>query len=184
LLSYIHKHYPYIKQLKFEDASYRTYDDGQIIDLAEMSYITTGKTWYEKNFGATLDPSSRAQFKRAEQKFKEMKEKLLWDEFSQELPKDGPVEFPEMKKMYEEAATWQEFFGPLREKMGVENFCPFISAWINPFMAGAFGMKFIQFRYLMPIEGNTIAFTEVPYSRGGRRFTRKNLKLRPLALME
>ena len=184
LLSYIHKHYPYVKQLKFEDASYRTCDDGQLIDLAEMSYITTGKTWYEKNFGATLDPSSRAQFKRAEQNFKEIKEHAKWDDFSRSLPKDSPVEFSEMKKIYEEASTWQEFFGPLREKMGVETFCPFISPWINSFMAGAFGMKFIQFRYLMPVEGNTIPFTEHPYSRGGRRFTRKNLKLRPLALME
>ncbi len=183
-LAYIHKHYPYVKYLKFDDASHRTCDDGQLIDLAEMTYITTGKTWYEKNFGAKLEKSSKTDFIKAEHRFQEMKLKVTWETFSGNFPKEILTEIPDMQKMYEEATTWQNFFGPLRERMGIENFCPFVAPWLEQFMHSYFGTKFIKFKYLMPVEPNTIPFIEQPYLKGGKRFTRKNLKLRPLALME
>ncbi len=184
LLSYIHKHYPYVKQLKFDDASSRTCDDGQRVDLAEMSYITTGKTWYEKNFGVTMGSSTQEIFKKAEQKFLKSKAETSWESFSGDIPKDKIKNISDMKSMYETAETWQDFFGPLREKMGVEKFCPFIASWLEPFMKSKFGVKFIKFEYLMSIEPNIIPFTEFPYSRGGRRFTRKNLKLSAMSYME
>lgn len=183
-LSYIHKHYPHIKQMKFEDASYRPCDDGQIIDLAEMSYITTGKTWYEKNFAATLAPTSEGQFKVLELKFQKMKLEIDWNTFKGFITTKLPIDEIELQKIYEDATTWQDFFGPLREKMGIELFCPFVAPWLHTFMEMVFKFSFIQFKYLMPVEPNRISFTELPYSRGGRRFTRKNLKLRPLSLME
>lgn len=185
-LSYIHTHYSYVKYLKFDDASNRNCDNGRIVDLAEMSYITTGKTWYEKNFGAKLSESSRILFDRVERKFQEMKSTVAWEPFSANLEKgkDSPIPILEIKDMYEKAATWQDFFGPLREKMGIEKFCPFVAPWLEEFMHSYFKMKFIKFEYLMPLEPNKISFTELPYSRGGRRFTRKNLKLSPMSYME
>jgi hypothetical protein len=183
-LSYIHKHYPYVKELKFDDASYRTCDNGQQVDLAEMTYITTGKTWYQKNFGARLSESSVADFNRTEQRFQEMKSKVSWETFSGNISKEILIKIPEMKEIYENASTWQDFFGPLREKMGIEKFCPFVAPWLEQFMHSYFKSKFIRFEYLMPIEPNIIPFTELPYSRGGRRFTRKNLKLSAMSFME
>jgi hypothetical protein len=172
-LSYIHTHYPHVRSLKFEDASYRACDNGQIVDLAEMSYLTTGSTWYEKNFGAILDPASQAQFKALETKFQTFKGELSWDSFRGFITTALPLAEAELKSLYESSTTWQDFFGALREKLGVEKFCPFVAPWLRTFMEFGFKRSFIQFAYRMPVEGNTIPFTELPYVRGGRRFTRK-----------
>jgi hypothetical protein len=184
LLSYISKYYSYVKYLKFDDASYRTCDNGLHVDLAEMTYITTGKTWYEKNFGAIMTSSTRDIFNKAEERFKKSKSETSWDTFCGTVNNDIIKIVPNAKKLYEEAETWQSFFAPVREHMGIEKFCPFVAPWLEQFMRTSFGTKFIKFEYLMPLEPNKIEFTELPYARGGKKFTRKHLKLRQLSIME
>lgn len=177
-LSYIYKHYPYVKQLNFEDASYRRCDTGEIIDLAEMSYITTGKTWYEKHFGASVAPQSRAMVANIESKFQEIKGGMSWDECKSYITNELPIEEAEMKQLYDTVKTWQDFFGPLRDRIGIESFCPFVAPWLEIFMKAHFKKRFIQIPYHIPIKENIIEFTEVPYTHGGKRFTRKRIEYR------
>ena len=78
-ISYIKTAFPHVKGISFNDASFRTCDNGKNVSLAMMSYITTGKTWYEKNFGAYLESEYLDIFKVAEQRFIESKKNISWE---------------------------------------------------------------------------------------------------------
>ena len=78
-ISYIYKNYPHVKGLSFNDASYRSCDNGNTVSLAIMSYIASGKTWYETHFGAYLEAEYISAFKSAEQRFQESKKIIQWE---------------------------------------------------------------------------------------------------------
>jgi hypothetical protein len=179
LCSYIHNTFPYIEYLTFSDASYRTCDDGHDVELAEMTYLRTGKTWYEKNYDAFIDEAHKSLFETMETRLENAKRNLTWNEFKQFISGSYPYPETEMKDMFENAATWQAFFDPLSERMGISKFCIFVAPWLHRFFTAVSRTSFSSFRYILPIHRvPTIDYTLSAYHRGGRKLTRRRVNLR------
>ena len=186
LVSYIQQKYPYVKKLRFNDTSFRTCNNGTNVELAEMSYIRTGKTWYEKQFHAYMDPEDLESFRKKELNFTNEKKKFTWNlmkSIMRTLPINETITEEQMQHLFENANTWQDFFGPLSDRIGIPEFCNFVSSWLHSFMLSKFKGSLSFASYILPIDDrNTIDFSESNYTRGGKRFTRKYIKKRPMNL--
>ena len=181
LISYIQLHYPYIRTLSFTDTSFRTCENGQHIELAEMSYIRTGKTWYESNFYAYLEEPYASTFRQADSIFQEHKKFFTWEMMKSFILSDLPLPETDMKTMFETASTWQEFFGPLSNKIGIPEFCIFVAQWLHRFLHLHMRYSFTSAKYQIPLDSiETIEFKESEYMRGGKRFTRRTLRQHPM----
>lgn len=176
ILTQIKDKFPWIKNLMFNDASERTCDNGEIISLATLSYLTTGKTWYEKNFGAFLEPSAQKEFKQKEAKFQEQKQKLSWEMMKESIQGNLPLPEEDMKQLQEESKTWQDFFGGLRDKAGIAEVCEFLSPWVSDFIHQFFEYEFMKTKYVMPVVSYPIQQTITEQQRGGKRLTRRYLR--------
>ena len=179
LLTYIHDIYPTTKAMRFSDASTQTCDNGFSVDLSEMLYLITGKTWYEKNFGAYLDGYSLENFKTLETGFQAKKSTISWEMMKDIITTDLPLTDDEMKQLYDSAVTWQDFFGGLSEKIGIPEMCNFMAPWLHRFIQQYFRFNFMANTYMIPVGDYKIPYTVLEYKniRGGRRFTRKRVKL-------
>ena len=178
LMSYISRMYPLIETLKFNDASFRVCDNKYIVELPQMNYITSGKTWYEKHFGVYLDTKEKERFLEYERKFQAAKKTTSWAYFRSFITSELPFSEEEAEKLYDSVDSWQEFFRPVLDKIGISQFCIFVSPWLNTFFLKFFKKSFVSFDYLMPIT-NSVKFTETQYVHGGQRFTRKVIYKRP-----
>jgi hypothetical protein len=177
LCELIRKKYKHIDTVSLTDASFRTCDNGHDVDLAVMTYLRTGKTWYEKNYGAYLDQSDVPKFNTMEQRMHQLKEIMTWNEFKQFIKGVFLITEKEMQMMFETAATWQDFFGPLSDKMGISDFCIFVSPWLGSFWDLS-KHSFSSGTYYIPLKNiPTIEYKPVEYKRGGRRFTAKRLRV-------
>jgi hypothetical protein len=176
-MSYIKDNYPYITTLRFEDASYRTCDNNKVIELAEMNYIYSGKTWYEMKFGAYLDGKDALDFSKANKAFQEIKKIMDWNKFKGyiTIPFDESV----LETIYTSSETWQDFFSQLRVKLGVSEFCIFLAPWFHRFMTVVFKLNLARLKYILPLD-KSVEYSVLNYSRGGRQLTRKKLKQRPI----
>ncbi len=178
LASYIRNEYPYVEYLQFNDASNRTCDNGITTDLAAMTFIYSGKTWYEKNFHAIMLPSRVQQFSGIIDRYNKKKATYTWSDFKELFIKgELPLNEDTIRGMYESSDTWQFFFSQLVDQIGVPTFCNFISPWLTPFVRKVMGHEFISIPYLMQISKLKI----INYNRvvGGRlarkKFTRRRL---------
>ena len=171
-ITYIHKTYPHVKGISFNDASFRTCDNGKQISLALMSYISTGKTWYEKNFGAYLSSKSLILFESINQRFQSAKTTISWEIMKNIMENQIPMEESKMKTMFESAATWQDFFGPIREVIGISEFCIFVEPWLDNFINETMDYNILGLQYILPVKDHTIVYIISDYQRGGKRFTR------------
>jgi hypothetical protein len=179
-LSYIKNNYSHVKTVTFTDASVRQCDNNQYVDLAEMSYIRTGKTWYETHFDAYLDPSDQPKIRQCQLKFAEAKKNITWDLMNQYMTGPLPMEEEEMKQLFEKATTWQEFFGTLSDRITIARFCEFVAPWLHKFLIQHMGFPFSSVHYVISLSVFTpIEYTTADYKRGGRRFTEKKRRIRP-----
>lgn len=178
LMAYIKDTYPYVSSLRFEDTSYRTCDNNQIVELAEMNYVYSGKTWYEMKFGAYLDGKDALVFTEANRIFQAKKESMNWNSFKKYITIPLPYDDSILETMYTTSLTWQDFFSSLRNKMGVADFCTFLSPWFHRFMNIIFKLNLSRLKYILPLT-KSVSYTMTPYVRGGKRHTRKILKQRP-----
>lgn len=170
LLSYIHDNYPHVKYLIFNDMSMRTCDDGNEVSLALMSYLATGKTWYEKHFGAFRDTIPAQTFRQREEQFQEAKKRVSWEAMHSFIRGPLPIPEGEMRALYESATTWQEFFGPLSKQIGIQQFCIFLAPWIRHFAMCYLRDTLTSPQFLLPIENYDIHYK----TRGGKR--RRHIK--------
>lgn len=177
-ITYIQKTYPHVRGISFNDASYRTCDNGQNVSLAMMSYITSGQTWYEKHFGAYLDAKSKVKFIPVEKEFIESKKTFTWEMMNTLIESEFPIEKEKVKELFDSAGTWQEFFGPLKEKLGISEFCIFIAPWIPKFIQLTMDDTILGLHYILPIQDYGIVYSISDYQRGGKRFTRAIKKKR------
>jgi hypothetical protein len=178
LCEFIRNRFKYITELTFTDASSRTCDNGQDVELAEMSYMRTGYTWYEKKYGAYLHEDSYIPFKKMQDRLEKARA-LSWNDFKHYIPNIGYVKEFDLKSLYESTSSWQDFFGPLSDKIGISNFCNFVAPWMHSFFHSVTNTSFSSFNYVLPINRvPTIEYDEMNYVRGGRKFTRKQ-KQRP-----
>jgi hypothetical protein len=179
LISYLSDNYHHLRGIKLKDASYKTCDDNQNILLSEMSYLTTGLTWYEKNFNAYLKESDKERFESAVREFNAHKENITWPMFQSFIKSPLPesLKEDELKDMYESASDWSAFFTTLRDKLGVSQFCIFAAPWLHSFVMAVMRFDFTSVEYIIPINREFhIGYTKNNYKRGGRRFTRKQRK--------
>jgi hypothetical protein len=177
LCAYIRKHYPYVTILSFTDASYKTCDNNIDVELAEMTFLRTGKTWYEKNYSAYLEESYIPQYNEMLHKLDIAKKTMTWNDFSQFIAGECSMYNKEMEELYNSAIVWQDFFGPLSTKIGISEFCIFVAPWLHKFFMAITNASFASFKYRMPLDKIPgIEYSESQYVRGGRRFTQKRMK--------
>lgn len=187
LMAYIKKHFPYIKTLSFNDASHKPCDNGHVVELSEMNYIRTGITWYQKHFHAYLNEQDLARFLVATTKFQALKSLFTWAQMKSIMTTYNGLEIEEgvVRSMFEKAATWQDFFGPLSDRIGISEFCGFVAPWLHAFLIHSLRFNFAGPLYIIPLDLNLdLDYEETAFAQGGRRFTRKQLKTRPLSIME
>jgi hypothetical protein len=149
------------------------------VDLAEMTYLRTGQTWYEKNYGAYLDDKDIPKFNDMKRKLNQLKTSMSWTDFKQFIKGEYPYSEPELQTLFDAAASWQDFFGPLSDKMGMPDFCTFAAPWLHTFFWNVTRYSFAAGTYLIPLKNiPSISYTAVEYKRGGKRFTRKRFPMK------
>lgn len=172
MVAIIRDRFPYVRRLFFNDASYRMCDNATVVELPELYYITSGRTWYETQFGAYLEGDDLVKFKAADEAFQRKKAQLSW-----ETMKGGyldTVTDDALQQQYDSATTWQEFFRPLRDRLGAAEFCEFVAPWLHRFMSDIMDFSFFSMKYFVDIVSVIpIAYTTEPWVQSaGRRQTR------------
>jgi hypothetical protein len=176
LIQYIFNTYPTVKELSFNDLSIKRCNNDADVNLAVMTYLYTGKTWYEKNFNAYPAMQSIPEITRILQKYNDAK-KIQWDDMKEVIQNHSIIPFneTEIETLYANANTWKDFFEPIYAQMEIADFCNFISSWLDTFILYYFN-NLQGLIYMIPIENKNIAYKELEYIRGGRRYTKKSIK--------
>ena len=169
LIQYIYINYSYVKELSFNDLSIKKCDNKYDMNLAVMTYLYTGKTWYEKNFNAYIASHCKNTMKQYIHKLNESK-LIDWDEMKDTIT----MEYPHIDILYEKSDSWKEFFETIYNNLEIADFCNALSPWIDSFILKFFN-NLQGLTYCMPIEDKNIKYTEHEYIKGGR-FTRKNIR--------
>jgi hypothetical protein len=166
LMSYIKNNFPFVKEIQLTDVSNKECNNGATVQLYEMSYITTGKSWYERNFGAMLKPDAAVKFAREDANFQKKKHIIGWEGIKIFMRGELPIEENEMRDMFEQTNTWQEFFGWVSDKVGMAKFCEFVAPWLQAFL-------FRNFKFQVPFVNYYISldtYTPNTYTlEGGKR---------------
>lgn len=202
LIQYINDTYPEVKYLSFNDLSTfrekgiaepsglgtRRCDNGYDTNLAVMTYLYSGKTWYEKNFDVTISLQSKDILDKIVKKFNNSK-KQSWNIIKDTIYnyKELPYTESEIEKIYEEAITWNNFFATIVNKIKINNFCIFISAWLDSFIIQYFN-NLMGLSYDMPIRETGLKYTKNTFV-GGRyksyfKGARKNKTIKRFSEME
>lgn len=178
LMSYIKRNYPQVKEIQLTDVSSKKCNNGATVQLYEMSYISTGKSWYEKNFGAKLRPDSAAAFAKEDAKFQEKKPIIGWEGIKMFMRGELPLPEEQMKELFNSTRTWQEFFGGILEKIGIADFCEFVAPWLQGFISRNMKFSFPFVTYYIPLDTYTPNSYNIEPFRGGKRrlYTAKRLK--------
>jgi hypothetical protein len=173
-ISYIKKNYTHIRTVSFSDTSYRTCDNGSDVELAEMQYIRTGKTWYQTHFGAYMDSSDTRKLTACSERFQRNKQFMTWKELKSYIKGNLPFDEYLLKDMYESSTTWQDFFGNLSDKMGISDFCSFVAPWLHRFIESELKFYFSSARFYIPVDKiKTIDYKSETYQQADKRFTQK-----------
>jgi hypothetical protein len=188
LIQYIHDKYPEVKYLSFNDLSTRRCDNGYDINLAVMTYLYSGKTWYEKNFNTTISIQSKETLDKIVKKLNNSK-KQSWNVIKDTIYnyKELPYSESEIEKIYKDAITWNEFFEAILNKIKINNFCIFISPWIDRFIIQYFN-NLMGLSYDMPIKETGLKYQKNEFV-GGRyksyfKGARKNKTIKRFSEME
>lgn len=168
LLQIIHDRYPDVKYLLFNDLSTRRCDNTLNVNLAVMTYLYTEKTWYEKNFGASISSQSKTPFAAAQQRLTESK-RIPWDVVKSTIINYTTLPYSEdaLELLYENSKTWKEFFGQIEKTVGIKQFCIFISSWLDSFTLKYFN-SLMGMTYQMPIAQTDIIYTATEWKGGAR----------------
>jgi hypothetical protein len=174
LSRYIYDKYPNVKELSFNDLSTRQCDNENDVNLAVMTFLYAGKTWYEKNFNAYIASHNKSEMEKIKRKYSEAKS-IPWEEMKETVrnnPYSGMTD-DEMGELYMNTETWKEFFETIYDKIEIADFCMFISTWVDAFIQKYFN-NLQGLTYIMPIVRYNIDYKESNYVNvGGRRYTRK-----------
>ncbi len=189
LLQIIHDRYPVVKYLLFNDLSTRRCDNTMNVNLAVMTYLYTEKTWYEKNFGASIAQQSKDALAAAQQRLAESKH-LPWSSIKSTITNYHILPYTEeaLQTLYEDSKTWKEFFGQIEKHVGIKQFCIFISGWLDSFILKYFN-NLMGMTYQMPIQEQDIEYTATEW-KGGARYksffkgARKNKTIKRFSEME
>lgn len=175
-ITFIEKYFNYVKELEFKDASTRECDNGIVVSLSKLSYLTSGETWYQKNFSAYLKKADLDKFNLIHNEFQNSKINFTWNMMESIITTNYPEEY-DIENIFNSTKTWLEFFVKVRNSIGVSNFCIFISPWFENFLDMYMKFNFLNEKYYIPIKNKNIEIKLYPYVKGGRRETRKNTRI-------
>ena len=170
LLQYLYNNYPSVKELNFNDMSTKKCDNKQDINLAVMTYLYSGKTWYEKNFGAYLADYNINIMNMYIDKLNKAKH-IPWDEMKETIN----IEYDNIEELYNNSKIWKEFFETIYKELEIADFCNSISPWIDSFILKYFN-NLQGLNYLMPVNNKNLKYTESEYVKKGGRYTRKAIQ--------
>ena len=222
LIQYIHDTYPEVKYLSFSDLSTfrekgiaepsglgtRRCNNGSNVNLAVMTYMYSGKTWYEKNFGATIAKQSKNALDDIIIKWNKSKIQTHWsivkdmiynyktlpftEKELEELYDHKELSEQELVSIYKDVSvakitSWKDFFEPIFKKIGIAQFCIFVSPWLDSFISENFN-NLMGLSYDMPIKPTNIKYTKNAFI-GGRyksffKGARKNKTIKQFVEME
>jgi hypothetical protein len=189
LIQYIHDTYPEVKYLSFSDLSTRRCDSGTHVNLAVMTYLYSGKTWYEKNFDATISQKSKNALDDIIKKLNKSKIETPWHIIKDMMYnyKTLPFTEKELEVLYKETLTWKDFFEPIFQKIDIAKLCIFVSDWLDSFIIQYFN-NLMGLSYDMPIKPTNIVYTKSEFV-GGRyksyfKGARKNKTIKRFSEME
>lgn len=176
-LQYITEHYPTVTHLSFNDLSTRTCDNQNDVNLAVMTVFYTGGTWYQKNFRATIAPQSAEDLEKIMDRYQDVKKTTPWAIMKDTIAIPAATEYVSehaLETLYNAAATWEEFFQPLYQKLNIAAFCMFVGEWMDRFIARYFN-NLQGLTYWMPVASMNIPYRIRPFQEGGkpRRYTCK-----------
>jgi len=80
-MTYVHRNYPTVTEMTFTDRSTRQCDNGASVSLSGMKLCTDGKTWYESQFQAVIDPDYQSAYDTKMKDATELKNTLPWETF-------------------------------------------------------------------------------------------------------
>lgn len=171
-MSYLHKYYPDVKQMKFTDLSTRECDNGASVSLVATKMLTDGSTWYESRFHAYINPTHKEIYDDMLRRATEKKRTMTWDTFKrfgkiEHLPMDA-------EKLYEKSDTWQQFFSGIRDEIGPSKLCIWFSkdGWFNDFVNSALSMEWMTMPFLIDVSSFSMELDPIPMvfkKDGGRR---------------
>jgi hypothetical protein len=177
MLEHIQQNYPYVKQLTFDDYSYRECAPGIYIDLAYFYYALYGETWYMKKMGAYfMSEADRSAFENLHTAFQKSKETTSWALYDRYATTEHPLPVEQMQKLYTETSTWTTFFTMVRDAVGdIGVLCAYMQPWITTFIKEHAKLRFTSYTFAMDVPNpvlSTIMYEISPYVKGGRRRTR------------
>lgn len=169
-MTYVHRNYPTVKHMIFTDMSTRQCDNGASVSLSGMKIFTEGKTWYETQFHAVLDPDYQSAYDAMMRYATELKGALPWDTFVYDTVNNATLlGIDQIKQTYESSDTWQEFFRYVRSQLGVAAFCVCLSekGWFDNFIQTRLRFHLMSVQYLIDPSLYDIDYTLTPV-KGGR----------------
>ena len=183
ILALISKMYPNIESYQFKDFSEKTCDNGANIHLGYFSLITSGKTWYEKNFGAILqNPIIRKIYYEDKNKFN--KKDIIGIDISEILSNINKPLKEIILNEYNNSISYRDFFNNLNIKFGRNMLCEYLQPWIQKFMIQLNFEQYFHMDWIIPIEELNKKNINIVYSKiisknknfNNTNFTRNNKK--------
>ena len=183
MLALISKMYPDIESFQFKDFSEKTCDNGANIHLGYFSLITSGKTWYEKNFGAILqNPIIRKIYYEDKNKFN--KKDIIGIDISEILSNINKPLKEIILNEYNNSISYRDFFNNLNIKFGRNMLCEYLQPWIQKFMIQLNFEQYFHMDWIIPIEELNKKNINIVYSKiisknknfNNTNFTRNNKK--------
>ena len=201
MLSYIKNTFPGVKYMEFTDTSTRKCNDGSSIELSAMKFFTDGKTWYlpdpmdqegmqstgeyyfasglyEAHFNASIHPDSEYSYQQMSTYANEKKKITTWNEYYERFLTHvkSPLRIEDLEIIYTSSNTFQEFFSEVRRRIGIADFCTWLSthSWFNTNF-----LKFVRFNtfrltFRMDISLFNESYTTEVMTGGWRGKTRKS----------
>jgi hypothetical protein len=182
LVSYIKDKYPNVYGLMFNDMSTKTCDDGSSVSLASMKFLTDGKTWYESHFDTSINSINKYAYDMMKENANIKKEELSFDNFSMysninylQLSND------ELKDIYNNSKTWQEFFSKIRSLIGISKLCIWLGKnnWFDIFLNVILKINISTIQFILDVKKYNEISYKILNSFGGKyRITKRARRIR------
>ena len=160
---------PFVEGFQINDASTRKCDNDTIITLSYFSIIQNNKTWYEKNFNASIgDASKKEKYKKI---INQLKNNDLpeWETFYIQYLRNTDKEITtKLHDAYVVSKKYDDFFEKIN-KLGASKACILIQPWIDKFMLTTGLDSYILFtQWIIPKESIS-AIGDMEYVRESLR---------------
>lgn len=168
-MTYLHRNYPTVSHLTFTDMSTRQCDNGASVSLSGMKLFTDGKTWYETQFHAVMDPDYQSAYDAMMKYATELKHTLPWETFVYDTVNNPTIlGINQIREVYQKSTTWQEFFCYVRSQLGVSKFCICLSekGWFDQFIQTRLRFHLMSVQYLIDPSQYDTEYTLEPMQGG------------------